>query len=207
MDVRLRVHIAPIGFEVRRITEPLIRMKADVVDLISLGQEDKASKFKKEVSRIIKQESPQIEIREEYANFWELFPCLAKYKEIFKREQGNEISVNVSTGSKVAAISGTLACMLWGGFPYYAKLDYGDEPPEKIKPEKVSGIEDVPTFAIKTPKPEILKALKFIESKGGEGDQESHNSGIGRTKGHSTCERRDIIPGSKTQSLRSWWTL
>ena len=167
MDVRLRVHIAPIGFEVRRITDPLIRMKADVVYLISLDREDKASKFKKEISRIIKQESPQIEIREEYANFWELFPCLAKYKEIFKREQGNEIFVNVSTGSKVAAISGTLACMLWGGFPYYAKLDYGDEPPEKIKPEKVSGIEDVPTFAIKTPKPEILKALKIIESKGG----------------------------------------
>ena len=167
MDVRLRVHIAPVGFEVRRIADPLIRMKADVVYLVSLNQDDKAGKFKKEILRIIKEESPQIEIREEYANLWDLFTCLAKYKEIFKKEKKNEIFVNVSTGSKVAAISGTLACMLWGGVAYYAKLDYGNEPPEQIKPEKVSDIQDVPTFSIKTPKIEILKALKIIDAKGG----------------------------------------
>jgi hypothetical protein len=167
MDVRLRVHIAPIGFEVRRIADPLIRMRADVVYLVSLDQNDKAGKFMKEIRRILKEESPQIDIREESTNLWDLFTCLAKYKEIFNKERKNEIFVNVSTGSKVAAISGTLACMLWGGVPYYAKLDYGNELPENIKPEKVGDIQDVPTFTIKTPRPEILKALRIIDSKGG----------------------------------------
>lgn len=167
MDVRLRVHIAPVGYEVRRITDPLIRMKADVVYLVSLDKQDKAVKFRNAITKILEKEAPQIEVREEYTNFWDLFECLSKYKEIFKKERKHERFVNVSTGSKVAAISGTLACMLWEGTPYYAKLDYAEGAPEQIKDEKVSDIQDVPTFSIQTPKPEILKVLQVIEANRG----------------------------------------
>lgn len=52
----------------------------------------------------------------------DIFCYLEKYREIFNAEQGNDIFVNLSTGNKIAAIAGMMACMLWKGIPYYVRL-------------------------------------------------------------------------------------
>ncbi|MDQ6666899.1 MAG: DUF6293 family protein [Thermoproteota archaeon] len=49
-------------------------------------------------------------------------------------DQNSDIFVNVSTGSKVSSIAGTMACMIWKGTPYYARIDYND----KTDPEDCS---------------------------------------------------------------------
>ncbi len=51
-------------------------------------------------------------------NIWDLFDSLETYKQIIKEEeQGEHIYIDVSIGSKVSSIAGTLACMVWKGTP------------------------------------------------------------------------------------------
>jgi hypothetical protein len=58
-------------------------------------------------------------------DIWDLFECLKCYKAIMQREgKTANIYINVSTGSKIASIAGTLACMIWKGTPYYTHIDY-----------------------------------------------------------------------------------
>jgi len=62
---------------------------------------------------------------------WDLFDCIQTYKKIIKEEEkegrSDHIYINVSTGSKVSSIAGTLACMIWKGTPYYAHMEYNDK--------------------------------------------------------------------------------
>ena len=51
MKSDLRVHIATVGFQVKRITEPLIRERADKVYLITHSQDDKADPYLEKISR------------------------------------------------------------------------------------------------------------------------------------------------------------
>jgi CRISPR/Cas system-associated protein Csm6 len=65
-------------------------------------------------------------------NIWDLFDCLQTCKKIIREEEEQDgknihIYINVSTGSKVSSIAGTLACMIWKGTPYYAHIDYNDK--------------------------------------------------------------------------------
>ncbi len=41
----LRIHISPVGFEVRRVTEPPIRMQADRVHLVTHKPSDNARNY------------------------------------------------------------------------------------------------------------------------------------------------------------------
>ena len=60
--VNLRVHIAPVGFEIDRIIIPAVRMKADKVWLIAHDNvpEDKANKYRPKIKKELeKKESRQ----------------------------------------------------------------------------------------------------------------------------------------------------
>jgi hypothetical protein len=104
-----------------------LQLRADKVYLVSKGKDDLASSKREEVKQILKA-YPHIEVREVYVDIFDLFCCLEKFREIFQKERGNHIHVNVSTGSKIISIAGMLSCMLWKDAPYYAKLDYENEP-------------------------------------------------------------------------------
>ena len=60
--VNLRIHIAPVGFEIDRIIIPAVRMKADKVWLVAHDAiaEDKASKYRQKIEKELeKKESRQ----------------------------------------------------------------------------------------------------------------------------------------------------
>jgi CRISPR/Cas system-associated protein Csm6 len=90
------------------------------------------------------------------------FKSLQTYKKIIKEveEQGKNVHlyINVSTGSKVSSIAGTLACMIWKGTPYYAHIDYNDkkDPVDYLPDEDVTAIDEIPVYSINKPKPESL---------------------------------------------------
>ncbi len=165
-----RIHIAPVGFDpVQRITLPLIEQRADRVYLISRSKQgDPASGIVKQVQEALARH-PSIEVKHVYAEIWDLFSCLEKYRDIFHSEgEGNHIYVNVSTGSKVLAMAGMLSCMLWDGTPYYAKLDYEVGGPDKGPDKrKVTGTDILPVFQIHKPSSESLQVLSIINNKGG----------------------------------------
>ena len=169
MRANLRVHVSPVGLDPpERVTEPLLSLRADRVYLVSKNKDDHASVKMAQIKKALA-EHPHIEVHEVYVNIWDLFSCLEKLREIFDLEKENHVHVNVSTGSKIISIAGMIACMLWKGTPYYAKLDYDDGGPAArlIDSRKVEETELLPVYQINMPTPESLMVLAIISSKQG----------------------------------------
>jgi hypothetical protein len=136
MRPALRVHIVPVGFQINRITEPVIRERADKVYLITHSYKDKATPYLEKILKILKKEK-YLQIQKRSTNIWDFFECLQTYKQIITGEEKDaHIYINVSTGSKVTSIAGTLACMIWKGTPYYAHIDY-----DSIKKDPTDGLQ------------------------------------------------------------------
>jgi hypothetical protein len=109
----LRVHVAPVGFEVDRIVIPAIQMKADRVWLIAHNNpsEDKGHQFVESVQNKLKQ--ARIDCLQTEADRTELFQTLRALRIIILKEKGNSILVNVSVGSKIQAIASMMTCMMF----------------------------------------------------------------------------------------------
>ena len=104
-------------------------------------------------------------------DIWDLFDCLQTYKKIINEEEkkggkDTHVYINVSTGSKVSSIAGTLACMIWKGTPYYVHMEYNDkkDPTDGLPDENVTAIDEIPVYSINKPKPECIVVLKILSS-------------------------------------------
>lgn len=164
MQKDLRVHIAPVGYETKRVTEPLIRQRADKVYLISHDNDDE---YVRGCLQAIDGElrGKSIEIERIRLDFWNLYECIEKFREIILKERGNLVYVNVSTGSKITAMAGMLSCMLWSrtARPYFVHISYENRR-AVIKPEKVLRIEDaLPTYEIRRPRKDIMSVLELLK--------------------------------------------
>ena len=89
-----------------------------------------------------------LQVEKRAMDIWNLFDCLQTYKKIINEEEEKggknaHVYINVSTGSKVSSIAGTLACMIWKGTPYYAHIEYNDkkDPADGLPDEDVTTIE------------------------------------------------------------------
>ena len=80
--VNLRIHIAPVGFELDRIILPAVRMKADKVWLIAHDNtaEDKANKYLQNIEKELEKNGIKTEVV--FANRLRLFPIIKAVTEI-----------------------------------------------------------------------------------------------------------------------------
>ena len=163
----LRVHICPVGFEVQRVADPLARMKADKAYLITYRADDPAHQCLVRIKESLSKQAVQIQLIEEYVNIWDLVQCIIKFKDVIRRERGNTVFINVSTGTKVTAIAGTIVSMLEGSTPYYAKVDHTQQRQPIPTKEKVEEPFEVPVYGLQPPRPEALRVLEFVEKSGG----------------------------------------
>ena len=81
------------------------------------------------------------------------------------------IRVNVSTGTKITAIAGTLACMLWRGEPYYVQVSrswYSGLTP-KVRPvnDVVERVDPVSVYELRAPSRELVEVLEALDRRGG----------------------------------------
>jgi len=169
--VNLRVHVAPVGFEIDRIALAAKQMKADRVWLLMHTEpsKDRAQGFMEKIKAHLKKE--KIEVQIAHSNRFDLFKLLRALKEIVQKEEGNDIFVNCSSGSKIQAIACMMACMMFQGktklTPYYAE----PESYSSVKGEQLSSglksIVKLPAYEIHTPKPILVQALKIIQENGG----------------------------------------
>jgi hypothetical protein len=178
-DPRARVHIAPVGFEVERITEPLLNERADRVYLLTREDRDAAAPFVEEVARRLARARWPIDVRVVRTNLWDVFGALASFRSIFEREARADRSrpdvlplrVNVSTGTKITAIAGTLACMLWKGEPYYVQVSRawysGRTPKVASVHDVVRQIDPVSVYELRAPAPELVAVLEALARRGG----------------------------------------
>lgn len=167
MAARLRTHIVPVGFEFRRVTEPLINMQADRVYLVSYVGDDKAAEFLSVIKRELAEKYVHIRVNEVRIDVWDMYSCIEKFREIIHQETGNHIYVNVSSGTKITAIAGMLSCMMWNAQPYYVHVAYPEKTPETIPTEHIQDTSIFSTYDIKKPKPEFMLVLSLLQSYNG----------------------------------------
>lgn len=168
MPVDLRVHIVPVGYDSNRVFESLTEMKADKVYFIKHILDDRnhsayLDKIKKEIKSL---KAIQIE---EKVDIWDFYGCMEKFKKIIldEKKNGNKVWVNVSSGSKITAIAGMLACMTWGALPYYVRINYPQK--QKMKDVEKEAVEKTiypPVYGIEKPTDTSMEILRLIEQKG-----------------------------------------
>lgn len=168
---RLRIHIAPLGFESDRIVLPAIEMKADKVWIFVDNDPTKteAKPYLEEIKKRLKQKKIEFEIMK--FNRLNLFSTLKGVKDIIETGKQHTYYVNVSSGSKIQAIACTMACMMFNVsnnlIPYYVQPKKYF--PFKGKPQS-SGMQkiiDLPQYEIQTPEEKLIKALGLIEKNKG----------------------------------------
>ena len=170
---KLRVHIAPIGYEIDRVVLPAKQERADKVWLLvhENKSDDKAVPF---VSKITKQlEKLRIEVVQESHDRQDLFKIIRAVKSIIEQEKGNEIYVNLASGSKIQAIGTMMACMMFNDdsniHPFY--VEAANYPGFDAKLPLSTGIKDivdVPPYSIKIPDQKLISALQIITKHNGE---------------------------------------
>jgi Domain of unknown function (DUF6293)/DUF6293 C-terminal winged helix domain len=177
-DPHARIHIAAVGFEVERVTEPVLEDRADRVYLLTRSGEDAAAPFVAEVVRRLRR-ARGVEVRVEETAIWDVFQTLTTLRGIFERERRVDrhaagvvpLRVNVSTGTKISAIAGTLACMLWHGEPYYVQVARswysGHTPTVQPVNDVVARIEPVSVYELRAPAPELVDVLEALDRRGG----------------------------------------
>jgi len=187
--VNLRVHIAPVGFELDRIIIPAVKMKADKVWLVVHDNvtEDKSNKYRQKIEKALEKKGIKTEVA--FANRLRLFPIIKAVTEIIFKERKNDIYVNVATGSKIHAIGCMMACMLFDDrdkiHPFYAQAEKYPEYDGIL--QQTYGVKEVhplPTYRIGTPKSELIKAMDIIKKAGGR---------IQKKKMAEEAEKRKII--------------
>lgn len=169
MLTNLRIHVVPVGFQFKRVTEPLINMRADKVFFIRVKQGDDAQPFYDKIIEELESNYNSIEKEDVFLDIWDLYSCIVKFKEIITKEisEGNTVYFNVSTGSKITAMAGLLTCMAWGGVPYYAKVAYSDTQLTTVDPsEYVEEPQILPVYEMKLPKKEMLIILSYLDRNG-----------------------------------------
>ena len=124
MSSNLRIHVTPVGYEFRRVIDPLIDMQADKVYLITQAEDDHVANIFSKIKEELANKFNHIDVCEVFLDVWDLYACIEKFREIIFQEKGNHVYFNVSTGTKITAIAGMLSCMMWNAQPYYAPVLY-----------------------------------------------------------------------------------
>ena len=170
--LNLRVHIAPVGFEIDRIVIPAVKMKADLVYLVADEHvaTDKSAKFQTEIIKQLKKK--KIDTKVVYANRLQLFDIIRVVKEIILEHRDDEFYVNVASGSKIHAISCMMACMLFDDrdniHPFYPQAK--EYPAYKGNEQQTYGVEEIyglPTYQLLTPNKDLIQILKIIKDNNG----------------------------------------
>ncbi len=167
----LRVHIAPVGYEIDRIVLPAKNLRADKVILLvhENTSQDKAVKFYEKISSQL--EKQNIEVSKEYHDRRDLFQIIKTVKNLINREKGNFISVNLASGSKIQAIGCMMASMMFNDDknvnPFYVEakeyLGFSGKPISK----GIENIDYIPTYEIQKPEERHIQALKIVVDSGG----------------------------------------
>jgi hypothetical protein len=166
----LRIHLAPVGYEIDRIVISAKQMKADKVWLLvhENPNEDKAGPFIVKIEKELQKSG--IKVVKEHHNRLDLFSVIRSVKEIIEKEKGNSIYVNLASGSKIQSIAMMMACMMFNDgnvIPFYAEAEsYAGFEGRQLS-YGVKNLMQIPTYQIQVPKKELVDALKLIKENGG----------------------------------------
>lgn len=231
----MRVHIAPVGFEVDRIVMPAKKLKADKVCLLvhSNPSIDKAGAFTAEIKKRLVRS--KIECEAKSVDRSDLFDIMREVREIIREERGrgNTVYVNVASGSKIQAIGCMMACMTMreGGrsrriVPFYPEAkeyagyeDSGGEREDGALRQQSVGIKDIrqlPMYGVQVPGRRLVEALGVIRDNGGSmtkkelaavAEEKKIISVNASKEEHRSMVRYTTLDKAIIQPLRNMWDL
>lgn len=163
-----RVHISPLGYERDRVVLPAIDYKADQVFLLEHDEpDDEKPAYHDELKEDLREAG--IEVWSIRCDIFDLYTVLGEIAELITAHSDDDVYVNLSTGSKISAIGGMIACMVTreeaNVTPYYVQAE-GYTSDEGAEETPVSfGIEEIselPTYHIEGPSRDEIVMLAFI---------------------------------------------
>lgn len=164
----LRVHIAPIGFEVDRIVIPAREQRADRIWLLTPKVSSPIHKFKSDIKKQLK--SHNIEIKETVHDRADPFDIIRATRQIIQQESGNNIFVNLSSGSKIQAVGCMLACMMFNDKrnvnSYYVEPKRYNQDIDGPLSAGVQKILPMPGYDIQVPNKLLVGTLHLIHESG-----------------------------------------
>ena len=172
---RKRIQIAPVGFEVDRVVLPAIREKAERVYLMvhNNRSEDKATKYAAAIQKKLK--AANIDTKIIFCDWQNIESITREARDLILRlsktkpgEAGNEIAINLASGSKNHAIGLDRACMTFRKrkhiHPFYPEAEkWTAWRYPKQQSTGVKKIKQIPIHRIIVPEPELIEALRIIK--------------------------------------------
>ena len=160
-----KVHIVPVAFELDRAVLPVLEIGADRVYVLTGAQEGeglKSSMCGEKVAKSLSKIADVEIVNYGYYNYANIFSHLV---DIGRKEKGNDVLINLSSGGHIVSIAGTLAASMFGWTPYYVE-------PKKYniqrgKPEGMtSGMKsvfEIKTYPIEKPDDNLVDCLGLME--------------------------------------------
>ncbi len=179
-----KVHIVPMGYEIDRIEIPLKEIGTDRVYLVTNEKEDETGlRYLKELEFRIKKIINEKELKVLGCPMWDFRSLMSLICELVRREKlaGNFVYINLSSGSKLSAIAGTLASLMYGAIPYYAQAEKYNIQYPGIEGGEIRGITSgvrkilqIPSYTIEKPPDELINALEILSENGGRISQKEY---------------------------------
>ncbi len=159
----LRIHVAPVGFEIDRVVMPVEERRADRVWLLVHPGDDKAEGYLRTIRNKLK--GSGIDIQEKMHDRADLFDIIRATKEVIQHERENSVSVNLSSGSKIQAIGCMMACMMFddesGIRPYYAEPEEYQQQGEPLS-TGVRKVIEMPRYSLRIPSGMLIRTMQII---------------------------------------------
>jgi len=166
-----RIQIAPVGFEIDRVVIPAKKEKAEKVYLMVHKNITEANYavHKKYYTLIQKKlKAAKIETELVYCDWKNIEEITRVARDLILKETGNEIAINLASGSKNHAIGLDRACMTFRKrdniHPFYPEAkNYRAVKYPCQQSSGVKQIKQVPIHRIIVPEPELIEALRIIK--------------------------------------------
>lgn len=172
MEFTTRTQIVPLGYEYNRVLEPIYRFKADKVILLRhLKDKDFEADFQRElVQKLEDNDRIELEIRE--CDLFDINNAIEAFVNAIASCDSDEVLVNLSTGSKITAIAGMIACQSTAAKPFYVSPEFHNddgerEAPEAPQVESIGEISEIPVFRLQGPKPDQIAILQYLRANDG----------------------------------------
>lgn len=156
------VHVAPLGYEYDRITEPALEYGADRVHLLEDEGGERASYHDGIVDDL---EGNGVAVEVHGVDLRDVYDVLGKTTTIIDACGEDIVRVNVSSGPKLAAIGAALACMATDASGYHVHPESTSHPVgETPRTEGMELAERLPSYPLGTPTEDQVRVLDYIDS-------------------------------------------
>ena len=157
----MRVHLAPIGFEVMRVFDPIISLRADIALLLTYSKTDRARFYVEKIKALLDENRVKSMIIE--CNIWSTSEVVNEVGSIVNSSPQHEYFFNVSTGPRTASIAGTISGMFWQVRPYYVSVNDLEKPVHSESDFPVARPPQfIPTFEIPLLEKSAISALEYL---------------------------------------------